>query len=163
MKKVLDNFFVKSFCLLSVSLGLSLFVNAVRSSGKIPWVQDWGHYVEAKALKEGLSLASLDQTRAIVDQGIYVLFDARHAIDYNEGHIPGALSFPYDEIDTAFQSAQMYLIPEQPILTYCSGDACDDSFELALFLKEQGYTNMTLFAGGFNAWTSAELPVEGQP
>lgn len=138
-------------------------VNFLRPSGKIKWVQDWGHYVEAKALEAGIGIATLEETRRIVESGQYVIFDARPKIEFDEGHIPGAVSFPYEEVDTEFLNVSIFLTPEQPILTYCSGETCEDSFQLSAFLKEQNYTNVYLFAGGINAWESAGHDVEGRP
>ena len=63
-------------------------------------------------------------------------------------------------MEDAFENVKVLLTREQPLITYCSGLECDDSFMLALFLREQGFTNVVLFAGGFEAWEKAGYPVE---
>ena len=72
------------------------------------------------------------------------------------------MSLPYDAEAIDFENVIMLLTPEQPILTYCSGLECDESFELSLSLIEQGFTNIVLFAGGFNAWDGAGHKVQGR-
>ena len=127
---------------------------------RIPWAEDWAHYLEARALKEGIPLAPLDVARAASAGGSPLLLDARSAVDYGNGRIPSAVSLPYDSVEDAFENVKVLLSREQPVITYCSGLECDDSFMLALFLREQGFTNVVLFAGGFEAWEKAGYPVE---
>ena len=78
--------------------------------------------------------------------------------DYEKGHIPGALSLAYDPFETIYTRLEQYdvlLTPEQQVLTYCSGIECDESFMLATFLKEQGFTNVILYVGGWGEWQQA--------
>jgi rhodanese-related sulfurtransferase len=154
---------LNSLILVLVSGLLAAVLNLVRPSGAIPWVGDWDHYIETKALKEGIPLASLEQTRQMAEEGLTIVLDARPLEEYDAGHIPGAVALPYDAVDEYFPDVQIMLVPDQPILAYCSGKACDDSFELILFLREQGYTNVVLFAAGFNEWKKNQYPVEGGP
>ena len=55
----------------------------------------------------------------------------------------------------------MMLTPEQPILVYCSGQACDESLLVSSNLLEQGFTNVSLFAGGMEEWLAAGHDLEG--
>jgi len=59
-----------------------------------------------------------------------------------------------------FQDVMILLTPDTPILTYCSGEECDESFQVSEFLREQGFTNVVLFAGGYTAWEAGGLPTE---
>jgi rhodanese-related sulfurtransferase len=124
------------------------------SPRRIPWVQNWSHYIEAKALREGLRVADVEQTRRMVEEGSHIILDARPLADYDAGHIPSAFSVPYISVESAFEEVQMLLSPEQPILVYCSGLECDESFLLCSYLKDQGFTNLVLFAGGYRAWAA---------
>ncbi len=126
---------------------------------RIAWVEDWGQYIEAKALAAHLSLADLKDTRKLVEAGEAILFDARPMVDYQAGHIPGALSFSYDPFETIDERLAIYdalLAPEQQVVTYCSGTDCDESFMLATFLKDHGFTNVLLYVGGWGEWQQAE-------
>ncbi len=95
---------------------------------KIAWVEDWSRYIEARALAAGFRLAGTAATREIVDARSHLIFDARPAADYRAGRLPGAVSLPYDSIQDEFQNVAVLLLGGQPILTYCSGLVCDESF-----------------------------------
>ncbi|HOW96822.1 MAG TPA: rhodanese-like domain-containing protein [Kiritimatiellia bacterium] len=130
---------------------------------KIAWVEDWSRYIEARALAAGFRLADTATTREIVENRSHLIFDARPAMDFKAGHLPGAVSLPYDAVQNEFQNVAVLLLGGQPILTYCSGLVCDESFLLTEFLRQQGTTNIVLYSGGYEEWTRAGLPVEGRP
>jgi rhodanese-related sulfurtransferase len=133
---------------LAVMLGVaSVYVLPER----IAWRGDWEHFVEAQAYEMGLTLASLDAVRQAVDRGEFILLDARPAADFHAGHIPGALSFPADAPE-AGADALFMLTPQDALLIYCSGYECDDSLVLANYLQETGFTNIVIYAGGYNEW-----------
>lgn len=129
----------------------------------IAWVEDWSRYIETRALESGFQLADTATAREIVDARSHLIFDARPAADFKAGHLPGAVSLPYDRIQDEFQNVAVLLLGGQPILTYCSGLVCDESFLLTEFLRQQGHTNIVLYSGGYEEWTRAGLPVEGRP
>ena len=131
------------------------------SPTRIPWREDWSRYVETKALQAGLPLAALADVQRMVREQSHLVLDARPVADYDRGHIPGALSLPQTELDTYYPQILPLLTPAQPVLVYCSGQECDESFLLSVYLREQGYTNVALFVGGYQAWTAAAQPAEG--
>ncbi len=141
----------------AVPAGLS---NKLRPSGRIPWVEDWSKHIEAKARLAGLSLADVQDASALLKTGRFLLLDARPVDDYRRGHLPGARSLPYEDVNERIMDFLEHLTPEQPVLAYCSGLECDESFLLASFLRQQGFTNITLFAEGFAGWAAAGMPVE---
>lgn len=134
-------------------------VNAVRPD-PLPWVDDWSHRVERQALELGLRVADVDQAKTIVDEGVYLVFDARPESDYARGRLPGALPLSETGFDEAMMGYAAMLFPEQEIMVYCSGAACDESLEVSRRLIHMGFTNVALFAEGFAAWTQAGHPVE---
>ncbi|NCC51755.1 MAG: rhodanese-like domain-containing protein [Spartobacteria bacterium] len=123
---------------------------------RIAWVEDWSRYVEARAFSEQLTLAPLEQVRELAASGSHIIFDARSLADYEEGHLPGAMPLPFEDVDEQFFQYQAILFPEQPILTYCSGVECDDAIELAIYLRKQGFTNLVLYVGGWDEWQKSE-------
>ena len=127
---------------------------------RIPWFEDWSSYIEAKALKEGIPLATAAQVMTFLQSGTHLILDARPAADYEAGHLPTARSVPYDSVADAMVAVQQYLTPSGPIMTYCSGKDCDESFLLTQYLRQQGFTNVVLFAGGFETWSAEGHPVE---
>ena len=77
----------------------------------------------------------------------YIILDVRTPGEYAEGHIPGAVNLPNEEIG----SEESPLLPDkdQLILVYCrSGNR---SKQASGKLAEQGYTNVTEF-GGIRDW-----------
>ncbi len=97
-------------------------------------------------------------------QGQTVLIDARIPELYVEGHLPGAMSLPYTEVDDYIDSFMAQTPKEEPIIIYCSGYGCPDSFDLTNYLLAEGYLDVSVFAGGYPQWHDAGKPVEtGRP
>lgn len=77
----------------------------------------------------------------------YIILDVRTDEEYAEGHIPGAILIPHDDI--ANQAEETLADKDQLILVYCrSGNR---SRQAAEALAELGYTNVVDF-GGINDW-----------
>ena len=77
----------------------------------------------------------------------FVLLDARTEEEFSEGHIPGAIVIPHDEI---FERAEAE-IPEKdvPVFVYCrSGNRSKVAAEALVSL---GYSEVYEF-GGINTW-----------
>lgn len=145
--------------LLAAAVACAGLTNVLRPRGAIRWVEDWGRYVEARAMKAGIVLAPLSEAVRAAGAKTRVLLDARPHHDYLAGHIPGALSLPYDDIASCFEPLQMKLTRAQPILTYCSGADCDEALLLTQYLMRQQFTNVVLFLGGFVEWERGGHPV----
>lgn len=81
------------------------------------------------------------------DKAPIVLLDVRTQEEFDNGHIPGALLLPYDEIDQ--KAAQLLPEKEKEIIIYCRSGRrsaiAKDSLEAL------GYTNVKDF-GGMNRW-----------
>ena len=130
------------------------------SPTRIPWREQWSTHVQTKALKAGLTLADTAETRHLAATGAALLLDARSMKDYNAGRIPGALSFPDSKRTEFYPLLADLFTPDQRLLVYCSGQTCDESLQLCLYLRDMGHTNLILYVGGFSAWKEAGLPVE---
>ena len=92
----------------------------------------------------GYRQISMDEAVAMMrEEKNYIILDARRPDEYAEGHIPGAINVPNEEIGTAE-------IPELPsksqlILVYCrSGRRSKEASEK---LVKLGYTNIVEFGG----------------
>ena len=82
------------------------------------------------------------------DEKNYIILDVRRPDEYAEGHIPGAVNVPNEEIGTSGIAA----LPDksQLILVYCrSGRRSKEASEK---LVKLGYTNVVEF-GGILDWT----------
>ena len=146
--------------LIALAVIVALGVNHWRSDG-IPLVGDWS--VEARftdAAGESL-IIDREQARRLFEEGDGVLFvDARPQSEFVREHISGALSLPWQEADRYFAETAARLEGKKMIVTYCDGEDCDLSHELALFLKDMGFENVRVLVNGLTVWRKAGLPIE---
>ena len=91
-----------------------------------------------------------------------LLLEALPAKYFEDSHLPGARNMPHD----AVAELAPRLAPDKTaaIVVYCANVACQNSHIAAVRLKELGYSNVCVYAGGKKDWTEAGLPVEkGSP
>lgn len=91
-----------------------------------------------------------------------LIVDARSPELYALGHIEGAVSLPMVEIDAVLPEFLSRISKDQPLIVYCSGFGCPDSFDLGVSLIEAGYLDVRVFEGGYPEWHDAGLPVTGE-
>ena len=89
---------------------------------------------------------------ALFEEGECIFIDARHPEYYEEGHIPGAYNWPVDEFDEYYDQFMDLLDPDDCVVVYCSGGACDESNALGQDLIIEGFTDVKLFTGGIEEW-----------
>ena len=84
------------------------------------------------------------QAKEIMDtQDGYVILDVRAQSEYDEGHIPGAIVIPHDQVKE--KAEEILLDKDQLILVYCrSGRRSKLAAEDLVAL---GYTNIKEFGG----------------
>jgi len=78
---------------------------------------------------------------------------------YDEGHIPGAISFPW----VSTLKAPVALPRNKTLVLYCSCAHEEDSSDMAAKLGRFGYRNIKLLEGGFLKWLELKYPVEKKP
>lgn len=88
-----------------------------------------------------------------------VFVDARSASEYAESHVAGAISLPFDDVFRDPELAKKLDDRGLPIVTYCGGDGCDLSRNLAFSLIEAGHKRVLVFLDGLPAWEKAGLAV----
>jgi len=143
--------------LLGSLLGLS--VNLLRS-GTLPLIQNWSPEAQL-SLDNGDSFAiSLDEAEALYCSLAAVFLDARSRELYDEGHIQGALSLPWDEYEKHYSSIMEGFPLATPVIVYCDGVSCGLSKELALALLDKGYANVRVLVNGWTLWQNRKLPIE---
>jgi rhodanese-related sulfurtransferase len=152
------NLFTRTLFLVLVGMLTGALFNALRPAHGIPWYEAWSQSLMVKAQQEGFPVLAAGEVREVAEDGWHQLLDARALSEYDEGHVPGALSLPFKEVAEVFPEVQLMLVPEQRLITYCSGNACEDALSLARFLRDQGYTNVAVFIGGMEAWREEETP-----
>jgi rhodanese-related sulfurtransferase len=143
--------------LLAAAIGLS--VNQLRPA-KLPLVADWSPLAQL-TMESGDTLeVSLDQAEELFHEQVAVFLDARSPELYAEGHIQGAFNLPWDEFESRFAEAMVDIPTETLIITYCDGETCNLSKELALALFDKGYANAHVLVNGWTVWQERNLPVE---
>jgi rhodanese-related sulfurtransferase len=63
-------------------------------------------------------------------------------------------------VDSHFIELVEQLEGPRTLITYCDGESCDLSHELALFLKEMGFENVRVLVNGWSVWQQAGLPLQ---
>ena len=129
----------------------------------LPFRGEWSRHVETRAQQAGLQFVGIGALQHAVSTGSPRLLDARPMADFRAGHIPGAQALPFELATELLTSMQIELQREQPIITYCARNDCDEGLELALFLRRAGYTNAVIFAGGLAEWRASGGHVEAGP
>jgi len=145
------------FILIGVAVLLAGLTNLIHPK-RIPWVEDWGNRVEAQAVSEKVALVQLSEILDFLREDSHLLVDARSAEEYARGHIPGAISLPFESM--ASQVITQVLASKKPPILYCSGIECEDSLLLALELRNLGRADVAIFIGGMEVWRSEFLSVE---
>ena len=157
---------MKVMLLLVFSLGLSLAVNALSPRGIAllgQWDTELG-VVSALAKDDtvhgDLEIKDPMEARRIVTQKEMVVLDVRPAFVYDEGHLPGAHSFPLDEFDQRLGQLLSLVKKDTPILVYCSGFQCMDSHDFASRLLDLQFSRVRVYGGGFTQWEEMGFEIE---
>lgn len=98
--------------------------------------------------------------KEFVDMAGAVMVDARESWEYEEGHIPGAISLPYDVAISDPGLLETLDTGGKPIITYCGGGACELSLSLAHDLLFAGHERVAVYMGGFPEWVEAGYAVK---
>jgi rhodanese-related sulfurtransferase len=100
--------------------------------------------------------ANLDRVRELIAQGAQ-LVEVLPREEYEELHLPGAISLPLKELDAA---AADRLQRTSPVVVYCWDALCDMSPRAAVWLDQLGFDAYD-YALGKVDWMAHGLPMEG--
>ena len=99
----------------------------------------------------------LQDAAALFSAGQAVFVDARDAEIYAEGHVQGALSLPLHSFEQVFPAVRDHLAGKT-VITYCDGERCSLSADLADALRAQGIENVLELRNGWTLWQEQGLP-----
>jgi rhodanese-related sulfurtransferase len=71
---------------------------------------------------------------------------------FEKTRIPRAVNIPLNDNDFATRVEQEAGGKDKPVVVYCASLQCDSSEKAAKKLEDAGFTAVTDFAGGFQAW-----------
>ena len=106
---------------------------------------------------------SLEMAWEKYNSGEALFLDARSADDYSAGHIRGALNFPADDFESQLPQIFDLLIGDREVITYCGGEECHSSTDLADALRAAGCVKVWVFYSGWVSWKEIGYPVEYGP
>jgi hydroxyacylglutathione hydrolase len=108
--------------------------------------------VDHTKLPETIDTAEL---QSLLDEGVGVqVIDVRLPFDYFGGRVPGSLNVPALSI-----TGRLGPIPaDRPLVMVCDDGV--KSAEAAAAARGAGFTNVTVLAGGYDAWLDADMPTE---
>lgn len=116
---------------------------------------------QADAPAELVSITRDELKRKVDRAGDFKLVETLAPEQFQEGHLPGAINMPPDQVSTLAPT----LLPDKQVevITYCASRTCHASADAARELMKLGYTNVRHYAGGKAEWTFAGLPLERNP
>lgn len=149
----------QSLILVILSIVIGLTINHIRPN-RLPLIGDWSP--EARIVsKDGKKISvPVEDAKAAFDSGAAIFLDARSPDDYEKGHIKGARSLPWMKFSEYFDKATADLANDRMIITYCEGETCELSKELANALIETGFTHVRVLINGWGVWNQHRFPVE---
>ncbi|MFN2355607.1 MAG: rhodanese-like domain-containing protein [Desulfopila sp.] len=151
--------FCQVFLLLIMACFIALAVNHWRGT-PLPLFGDWSVTARLTDPEGDNLLISFDQAKQMFDRKGAVFVDARPRSQYKDGHISGALSLPWQDAANTFIDVAARLEEKDTLITYCDGEDCALSHDLAMFLKDMGYVDVRVLVNGWTVWQEAGLPVQ---
>jgi rhodanese-related sulfurtransferase len=140
-------FGLKTLSIVGAAVALAFLFNAARP--QIPTQpQPPGPVVESPAPSGEISL---EEAESLYREGRAVFLDARDPEEYAAGHIDGALSLSPIAFTREFPDMQARL-EQKTVITYCDGELCELSYELAQQLTAAGVTDVRVFKNGWSLW-----------
>ena len=108
----------------------------------------------------------LDDAKKFSTDPNMLFVDARAKVEYDQGHIPGAIPLPSGEFDKYYEMYKSKIVKAKKLISYCHGIGCKLSEKTAEQLyNSKKHKNVAVFFGGWPQWTQNNLPVEkgGEP
>jgi rhodanese-related sulfurtransferase len=101
---------------------------------------------------KALNAVSLEELESMINNDHVLLMDVRPSIEYEFGHITGAVSVPMNELMAQLKN----ISKDREIIAYCRGPFCVLADEAVKILSEQGYKTRRLDEG-YPEWKMKQL------
>ncbi len=105
--------------------------------------------------KQGGTRLNPTQVTRLMNHEEAVIVDIRTPEAYASGHIIDAMSLPLSSFQEKAKKLEKF--KSKPIVIVCMTGT--DSPRATALLKQQGFNNVQLLAGGIRAWRDANLPL----
>ena len=149
---MIGRFSIQVLVLLGAAVILGAGTNALRSDGIA-----WGGRNPERYRYPDVDFLPVEEAAKIHDQVTTLFLDARPAAEFAHRHVAGAVSFPADSVQAAWESLRDFVDPQMTLVVY--GDDIVLAVRAAKFLGERGCRAQVL-DGGWSAWTDHRYPVE---
>ena len=104
---------------------------------------------------------SLEDAAALFAEGRALFVDARDAQSYADGHIQGAISLPLMTFPQGLDEIR-HGLDGMTLITYCDGERCTLSSDLAEALRVEGVENVRELRNGWSLWQEHGLPTAAE-
>ncbi|HTE13976.1 MAG TPA: rhodanese-like domain-containing protein, partial [Burkholderiales bacterium] len=102
----------------------------------------------SQGLKGGPEVSVKDAVGLMTGEPRAIVIDVRERADYDQGHLPGAISVPFAEFKDRLQHLKLPKI--DPVVLYSNDDA--RARDATRILYESGYQGALTLKGGIDAW-----------
>lgn len=150
----------QSVLILLLASFLGIATNYFRTD-RIPLIGDWSMkgQLHSKGFGEDLVIP-IEEAEVLYFSGQAVFLDARSDDAFSQGRIAGARNLPWVEFENRSGEVLADVPKDSEIITYCDGESCSLSKELALALLGNGYQRVRVLVNGWSLWQQAGLPTE---
>ena len=150
----------QSVSIVAISVLIGLAFNFFRQT-RLPLFADWSAKGQLNSAHRGDNLTiAFEEAEALYCDQQAVFIDARPRQQFEMGHIAGARNLPWEDFDRIFTRVMSEVPREATIITYCEGESCSLSLELASALLERGYRHVRVLVDGWKLWQRYNLPIE---
>jgi len=106
-------------------------------------------------LSSPLVITPAELRERLEGESVPLILDVRSPEEYAEGHIPGAINIPYDQVAANLDWLESFRTAE--IVVYCRTGRRAGVAENVM--REAGFTQVADLEGHMTSWSEAELPV----
>ena len=150
--------FMQVFIILVVSSVIGTVVNWARHDG-LSIYRDWSPAARLISDVGDNLTVSLLNAKKLCENEQALFLDARSREQYLEGHIPCAVNTPWQSFEQYIERL-MEISEDSWIVTYCDGEHCSLSEDLARELLAMGYRKVKVLVNGWTRWQEAGFPTE---
>jgi rhodanese-related sulfurtransferase len=109
--------------------------------------------LSSQGLKGGPEISVKEAAALITGDPRPAVMDLRERADYEQAHIPGAVSVPFAEFKDRLASLKLPKV--DPIILYSSNVEDSRARDATKLLYENGYQGALTLKGGMDAWRTA--------